>query len=199
MNIILQSLRTDHHNMARLLVFMRNSVQLVKQADFGEHTEHIRLLCDCIEYMATYPDEIHHPKEDILFDQLKKRDGATKTTIENLQAEHRLLACKTQELREIAEAIDKEHIVPQHRLAMACFDYIDMQFRHMRYEEDTVFPKIEQKLTLKDWKSILKSLPSGDDPLFNDKRSEFYDSLHSNVSESYQGKKTLQLNQANSD
>ena len=110
-------------------------------------------------------------------------------TIDNLLAEHELLSRKSQEFYELVNEIEDSRKVVYDNLKMISVDYIDSQFRHMRYEEASVFPLIEQKLTLNDWKSILQSLPSGDDPLFNENRNSHFDSLYSKLSESFQNSK----------
>ena len=186
MNIIIRELRADHHNIARLLVLMRNSIALISEVNLESEIPNIR---KCAEYLMLYPDEIHHPKEDILFNRLKYRDDSSTVYIDNLLAEHELLSRKSQEFYELVNEIEDSRKVVYDNLKMISVDYIDSQFRHMRYEEASVFPLIEQKLTLNDWKSILQSLPSGDDPLFNENRNSHFDSLYSKLSESFQNSK----------
>ena len=186
MNIIIRELRADHHNIARLLVLMRNSIALITESNLEVEIPNI---LKCAEYLMSYPDEIHHPKEDILFDRLKYRDDSSTVYIENLLAEHKLLSRKSQEFYELVRETEERQYVEYDNLKMISVDYIDSQFRHMRYEEASVFPLIEQKLTLNDWKSILQSLPSGDDPLFNENRNSHFDSLYSKLSESFQNSK----------
>jgi hemerythrin-like domain-containing protein len=185
-NIIIRELRADHHNIARLLVLMRNSIALISEENLECEIPNIR---KCAEYLMSYPDEIHHPKEDILFNRLKYRDTSSSVYIENLLAEHRLLSHKSQEFYELVREIEENQKVAYDNLKMVSVDYIDTQFRHMRYEEASIFPLIEQKLTLSDWKSVLQSLPSGEDPLFNENRNAHFDSLYSQLSESFQNSK----------
>ncbi len=173
----------DHRNIARLLVYMGESVQWIKE---GNSEAHILLLRNCVEYLKTYPEEIHHPKENAIFDQLGIRDGVSKSMVDRLLVEHQYLARKTKSLCEVVNAIECDQIVSHQKLVEVCADYVEHQFRHMRDEEDTVFPLIEQKLTVTDWKSIIRVMPAGEDPLFSKERKKYYDSLYSEISNSYQ-------------
>jgi hemerythrin-like domain-containing protein len=165
---------------------MRNSIALISKENLEHEIPNIQ---KCAEYLMSYADEIHHPKEDIMFNRLKYRDNSSTVYIENLLAEHKLLARKSREFYDLAHEIEESQSVTYDKLKLISVDYIDSQFRHMRYEEASIFPLIEQKLTLNDWKSALHSLPSGEDPLFNKNRSSHFDSLYSQLSKSFQNSK----------
>ncbi len=182
MNIIIRELRADHHNIARLLVLMRNLIGLIKKADSKNEIRNIR---KCVEYMKAYPDEIHHPKEDVLFARLKERNKSSAVYVENLLDEHKILTRKSKEFYELVRGIEEGNIVSHDHLKMVSIEYIDAQFRHMRYEEASIFPMIEQELTISDWKSIILMLPSGNDPLFNKNRKKYYASLYAQLADSY--------------
>ena len=41
-----------------------------------------------MRYMTQYPDRFHHPREDLIFTQLLKRDPGVRDDIEDLLEEH---------------------------------------------------------------------------------------------------------------
>ena len=62
----------------------------------------------------------------------------------------------------------------------------------MRFEEDTVFPLVEQKLTLSDWKDIFRLMPTGEDPLFSETKKVHYRDLYKDIALSYQGAEKIE-------
>ena len=181
--LFIQDLRQDHQNIARLLALMKNSVQLIKK---GMATEHLLLLQECVDYIAAFPDAVHHPKEEILLQQLLARNESSKEVVDRLHTEHVALAKSTTNLIEVLSAIEADHIVPYHQLSLTCMEYIDYQFSHMRYEEESVFPLIEQTLTLDDWKAVIKKMPTDEDPLLHSNAKQTYVTLYSKIIDSYQ-------------
>ena len=73
MNAVILQLRKDHHRMARILKLMRH---LLNHENGDADPEFSELMGECIEYMAVYPDAVHHPQEDIIFDRLLERDSS---------------------------------------------------------------------------------------------------------------------------
>ena len=67
---VLADLRKDHQKIARLLVYMRSALNLVDDASARD--EFVRLV-DCLEFIGSYPDRVHHPREDVLYNILKER------------------------------------------------------------------------------------------------------------------------------
>ena len=82
-------LNTDHRNFAQLLdVF---EIQLDHALDPDMKTD-FPLMRDVMLYMTRYPDQFHHPKEDLLFTALVIRDRSIRAVVEELREAHRELA-----------------------------------------------------------------------------------------------------------
>ena len=60
---ILEELREDHRNLARLLDLLENECRDVP----AEGEPDMDLLHDIMHYMTVYPDAIHHPREDLVY------------------------------------------------------------------------------------------------------------------------------------
>jgi hemerythrin-like domain-containing protein len=156
MNALLLDLRSDHHHMARIMKLMRYAVNPMIEE---QSLEHLELLGECIEYMTLFPDNVHHKTEDAIFEQLVKQDKAAIVYVETLQHEHIELAKKSKEIASLVHALQNEHIMSLDNLISLTIEYIELQTRHMRIEEATVFTLVDQKLDIADWKHIIKVAP----------------------------------------
>lgn len=174
MNAYIQELRSDHRRLSRLLGYVRNNLP-------GEQTpwrpDRIHAMRQCIEYICTYSVVVHHEKEDILFQRLAARDESARAHIDLLTAEHRLLTHDAGNLRRLAGQVEAGNLACGSLLEKSVKAFIGVKLRHMRLEEDTVFPLLENRLTLADWKGVVAEMPPERDPLSRDVRSGAYASL----------------------
>ena len=127
-----------------------------------------------IEYIRAYSVDVHQSSEDILFRQLVTRDESARVYVDVLSAEHRLLMHHAEELHRTALRVERGRNDHRDQLARAAREFINTKIRHMRLEEDTVFPMLETRLTLDDWKRVISDMPSRRDPLFDDDPNESY-------------------------
>ena len=65
---LLRELREDHRNMAVILDLLEGVVQ---QASAGKDPD-FELVGEIMRYMTVYPDAVHHPKEDVIYDRLRE-------------------------------------------------------------------------------------------------------------------------------
>ena len=96
---LLAQLRQDHLNIAMLLEMIE---QELAAFDAGDNPDY-EVMFDVMHYLNNYPDEIHHPNEDLLFQRLLDRESALRATIEKLFAEHERLAKQGYELQLLLE------------------------------------------------------------------------------------------------
>ena len=97
MAAILRALRQEHANLAQLL-------ELIDRQLDGREAPDLDLLRGILDYFLTYPDQYHHPKEDLIYRALCRRDPALAPAIGDLEAEHEELAIAT---RELSGALDR--------------------------------------------------------------------------------------------
>ena len=178
MNVYVQELRSDHQRLQLLLNFARENLPSERP---GRRSEEIRPLRQCIEYIRAYSIDIHQSREDVLFQQLARRYEGAKVYVDVLYAEHRLLTHNAEELYQTAVLVEKGRDAYRSLLARSARDFINTKIRHMRLEEDTVFPLLESRLTLEDWKHVIADIPSHRDPLFDDERNDTFAPLRSLV------------------
>jgi hemerythrin-like domain-containing protein len=58
-------LREDHRNMAVVLDLLDEIVAIMGNGDDPD----FELLDEIMRYMTVYPDAVHHPKEDVVYQQ----------------------------------------------------------------------------------------------------------------------------------
>ena len=65
----MKELRDDHRNISTILDVLQS---VAERADAGEDPD-FELVDDIMRYMTVYPDAVHHPKEDVVYGELRKR------------------------------------------------------------------------------------------------------------------------------
>lgn len=162
MSSVIQSLRQEHRNIARLLNALEHQVGLLAE---GKRPDY-ELLQDIANYFCDYPDRCHHPKEDAVFRRLQTQCPESAQRIGDLVREHRDTGARVHRFRDNIQALFRDQVMPITTLVNAARSFIDAERQHMRMEESTFFPVAEAKLSDKDWQCIEAVLSGARDPLF---------------------------------
>ena len=83
----MEVLRQEHANMTLLLDLLERQIAALRQHDGVDFV----LIGGIVDYFLTYPDLMHHPKEDILFHRLQELDPAAAAEAEGLVSGHEAL------------------------------------------------------------------------------------------------------------
>ena len=70
MSYVIEVLRQEHCNIERLLCVLERELSVF---DGGGRPDY-QVIQAVIDYFKDYPDSCHHPKEDMIFEELKARD-----------------------------------------------------------------------------------------------------------------------------
>jgi hemerythrin-like domain-containing protein len=163
MSNIIQILLEEHRNIDKLLLVLEHELEVFDRSEEPDY----EILRAVIEYFQDYPENCHHPKEDVVFEKLKLRDPAAAARIGDAEAEHKI---ETQRLRRLVEAVE-EILAGREFLRQTfhdvVFDFIKHQRQHMDKEERLLFPAAVQRLRPEDWAAIDARLEDRKDPLFN--------------------------------
>src|SRR5471032_2731729 len=100
MAAVIETLREDHRNIGRLLAALERQIEVFAQAGSPDYD----VVVGIAEYFLEYPDRCHHPKENIIFDQLNREYPEQASTVGNLLNEHRLLHEQTLRFRQTVGA-----------------------------------------------------------------------------------------------
>ena len=164
---VLTRLELDHERFAAILGAAR---ALLSGADLSDPVVIDKLSC-IVDYVAEYPDALHHPWEDRLFERLTAHDlepQAAADVARNL-AKHADLGSATQSLKQrvLASKGDLSSL-------RADFDaFIHMQFEHMNFEQDRLFPLAREVLSEEDWSALDAAYDELVDPLFDSSENRF--------------------------
>jgi hemerythrin-like domain-containing protein len=119
-----------------------------------------------LDYIETFPNRLHHPKEDrYLFSALRLRSPAAAPILDELEEEHRRGDELTRELRYLLTRCRVGGAGAKQAFAAAVTGYAKFHWAHMRKEEDVVLPLARETLTDAEWGAIDAAFSVNDDPV----------------------------------
>lgn len=162
MNQLVQRLGLEHRRLARLLDLLE---RLLDRFSAGTEPDY-DLMCELLEYMEIYGDQIHHKSEDLIFDRLRAI-GVEKTDILDVLAhQHALLGQMNRRFRRSLEGIIHEEVLRRDEVEMQGRELIAALRQHMDIEEREAFPLAIERLSADDWSELESVMPDTSDPLF---------------------------------
>ncbi len=173
--VLLARLNRDHAHLASVLQVFDEQYQAFDSEDGPDY----ELLRDILDYVQAFPDAVHHPAEDILFDHMVHSGTLSPDEIqfvEDNRAQHEVIIKATKDLAQMIEHIVAGGIVGGAALKLKMSEYLSQQHRHMRFENEHLFPLAEAKLEAADWEYLEARLKLVEDPLF-DAQQAHYDAL----------------------
>ena len=177
MKTLIESLHEDHRNLGKLLMLLETD-WLALQSD---NDPNYSLMVDIIEYVYSYPDVFHHPREDLLYQSAMERAPSVKEEIEPMLHQHSELKRCTHGLRDSLNAVLNDALVDKLHLRDEIRDFIDLQRAHILLEESRIYPHIEQLLTLDDINWLDEQQPPATDPLFGEHVEERFRQLYKHI------------------
>lgn len=159
---ILETLYSEHRYLASLLDKLEKESARLKPRRIPDY----HLLLDIIDYLTHYPDQYHHPREDLLFSTMVARDDEFKPLLERLEREHQTLYAYNRELFHELTQVAAGCAVDRPRLMRSIESYIAGYRQHMDYESQEVFPRAKGSLSAADRKKLSEKTRYIDDPLF---------------------------------
>lgn len=158
----LEELHQDHLNLAKVLRLLEQQLADVRA---GEHID-LTILSEIVDYVESYPDLVHHQRENVIFLAYLERCGDRSGLFTELLGEHSRLVNKTHEIREHIQQWWLDSPVPRARVVSVIDEYLRMQWGHLNLEEESAFGLLDRELADADWERIEASRPSASDPLF---------------------------------
>ena len=177
MKPILDKLHNDHKNFAQLLSFLEKQLYLLEECEHSDLTS----ILDAIKYMKEYPDNVHHPLENIVFKYFLEHHEEAHEKIVELLHEHDEMPLLTENL--LGMLSDALADIPQERKELCDYlkKYISIQKEHMNQEEVYVYPILSSTLDENDWEKIDSELALIDDPLFGKNVEKAYQGLFQQI------------------
>jgi hemerythrin-like domain-containing protein len=161
MSKVIDRLREDHRNMARILDILARETCTFRDGGIADFD----LIENILDYNLEYPDLFHHPAEDVIFQKLKGRDPATWKNLGDLAREHQQLHALTYRFAAAVRNVLLDQELPRGWLVDVATDYLTFARRHMQMEEVILFPLAKRTLTPAEWAEIRDEIASRPDPL----------------------------------
>lgn len=177
MNHVVDSIRQDHVNLAKLLNAVERQLALF---DKGE-TPDYDIIRGVADYCLNYPDLYHHPKEDIIFQHLRRRDPLVVQQVGNLDAEHQALAALTRHFADAVHNVLRDAEVSREAFDKAARGFLDTYRAHMRKEEEVFLPAAERALDDADWREVEAQAAQHEDPVFGSGGEQRFKELRQHI------------------
>jgi hemerythrin-like domain-containing protein len=160
---VLECLAQEHRHIAALLGLLEQRVANTRKLTTGD----LYLLADVIGYLHDFPDQVHHPTENLLFDRLQKRRPDLAPELAGLRQEHEQLAAETRLLLDALEqAIAAHDAVRPSSLRTRIKHFVASQRAHMEREGRSAFGAAITDLSETDWRALERRTELHEDPLF---------------------------------
>lgn len=162
MNQLIHRLGLEHRRLARLLDLFERLLNR-----FSEGTEpDFDLMCEMLEYMEVYGDQVHHKTEDLIFARLRRLGIERRELLDVLAHQHELLSQMNRRFRRSLQGIVQEEVLRRDEVEIQGRELIAALRQHMDLEDREAFPLAVAHLSAEDWSAIEEVAPSADDPLF---------------------------------
>ena len=179
MKTALDVIRSEHRDIAAVLHGLQYLVREVRER---RREPDFRVLRAMVHYIDTFPEKLHHPKEDRhLFARLRQRTREASEVLDQLEAQHVHGAKLVRDLEQ--NLLRWEMGGPECFAAFAdeVERYADFHWRHMRQEEDVVLPLAQRVLTTEDWREIDEAFAGNADPLADKDLEKDFDRLFKRI------------------
>ena len=174
---VIDQLCRDHRNLRLLLDIVEEEMNAYREGRVPDFD----LLSMIAEYTLHYPDLVHHPRENVIFERLLVRDPGAQEIIGALVQEHGRLAGLTRKFVGAISNAARDVEMPREWLDAVAKEYLFVNRLHMQHEEEHFLPRAMTRLTADDWAEIDQRLAHSDDPVFGEKVEEAYLYLHERV------------------
>ena len=161
MSKAIESLRQDHRNMQKLLDVIAVEFDLFKTGGSPDY----ELLNSALRYCLHYPELYHHPKEDVIYQQMRDTTPQALTGMGNLEKAHSILSDLVRRVMAMVQRIENEAEFSRPEVSALMEEFLDTYRNHIAMEEDVFFPAAEACLSQDDWAEVDAKIELMMDPL----------------------------------
>lgn len=160
--VALRIIREEHTAIAAILHSLEYLLQKLQEG--GE--PNFLLLHAMLEYIAEYPEQVHHPKENnYLFRTLRLRNANVIPLVDELEAEHERGDALLKDVVGTLARYEARGKAELPAFVNSVTSFVEFQWQHMIREEDVLLPIAKKSLTDADWKEIADAFLKNDNPL----------------------------------
>ncbi len=174
---IIELLSKEHRNLEKLLAVLERELEVFDRGDRPDY----EVIRSTIDYFELYPDQYHHPQEDLVFAKLKIRDPAAAAKVGDLAGEHKRGAERLHRAAQAVDAVLADREVLRQDVDAIIRDFIEHERHHILMEDRYFFPAALKALKPQDWTDIASTLTVHNDPLFSDTAEERFDAVRAQI------------------
>ena len=163
MSNIIQQIREEHANMAKLLNALERQIAVFSD---GERPDY-EVIQGIVDYFLDYPDRCHHPKEDLLARKILEGAEDQRGPLRKLEAQHEELGLLVRRFAGLVRRVLDEAELPRDELTRAAKEFIASQRHHMEMEEEHFLPLAELALSPEELAELDSELFAMADPLMD--------------------------------
>ncbi|MGB5345367.1 MAG: hemerythrin domain-containing protein [Woeseia sp.] len=175
--VLVSELRQDHNNMRLLLDLLEREANRL----FDGHEPDYEMLHDILQYMTTYPDGVHHPKEDLLYDEIRAVRPDLSSGFQRISVDHRRLGDAGRAVRDKLAAIAAGAMVERKDTVAEALRYVNALRSHMQWEELDLFRRC-LKMAREGHQFVrLEDVEAIEDPLFGSSVAINFERLYQHI------------------
>lgn len=170
----------EHRSLREVLQKMQQTVHGMFGRPVSLECINLRLM---LRYISTFPDAVHHPKEDLyLFAKLRQRTGDLDVVMAELGRHHDGSKDWLDTLGHTLTRFEQGFPPALDEFLDVLDAYCDVQHRHMQLEESVILPAAAEHLTVEDWEEIAAAFRSNGDSRFDAAEEKRCSSLYARIS-----------------
>lgn len=177
MKNVVQDLRTEHTSMERLLRILEKQIETFEVGGQPDY----EIIQDIILFFLDFPDQCHHPKEDLVAQRLLELWPERAERLRGLVHQHEELGALTRRLASIIGRVLDEAELPREGVIRATREFISSQRHHMEMEEVHFFPLADELLNEAHLNGLNAEIFRREDPLFGPKTDKHFQILRDDI------------------
>lgn len=152
---MLVALRAEHRHIASVLALLSDHLNAIERSELVD----THVIYEIMDYMVTWPDRFHHPREDLIYSYAADVDQRLAQDRRRLEQDHDHMLRNGRELLQAVEDWRRGELSGSEVVRLGR-EYVQASYGHMSFEEQEVFPAIDAVLSYADWREL-----SADDQL----------------------------------
>jgi len=177
MSQLLDRLQQDHRHLLRLLDLLDRLLNMFREGNEPDY----ELMCELLEYMENYADQVHHPTEDRIFERILAISEEHRPVLDLLSKQHEVLGEINRQFRESLEGIVREEVLRRDLVEAHGREMVRTLREHLILEEREAFPLARKLLTERDWEELEQQTPRTADPVFGDRDPARFQALYQHL------------------
>ena len=154
---MLNQLRQDHANMARMLHVLQ-----IKQKTLADgERPNFQLVREVVDYILDYMAGFTLPLEEICSERLRERAPHCEEVTDSLSKDYRALKARLKRLSNDLDMILMDAVVPMDTFADDLKGYLEAHRHYLRNEREHLFPLIREHFDDDDLDKLAEALPAG--------------------------------------